>query len=67
MGQFLYYAFGFLVGYVVGIWQTNNKWIWASHAANLRNFCRKRKFSVKDEGMDTSDIQLSACYKGRTK
>lgn len=67
MKGFFFYAFGFIVGYCVATWQTNNKWIWTSNAANLRNFCRKRKFSVKDEGVDTMEYQASACYKGRTK
>lgn len=67
MKQFLYYMFGFFVGYVVGIWQTNNKWIWASTASNLRNFCRKRRYSVKNEGEEDFEALVSACYKGRLK
>lgn len=65
--MFIVYAFGFILGYCLAIWQTNNKWIWVSNASNLRQLCRKRKFSVKDEGVDVSDIQVSACYKGRVK
>lgn len=56
-----------IIGYLTGVRDSNNEWIWASNAPNLRQFCRGRSYSVKDEGKDNGEAQLCACYKGRKK
>jgi len=47
MRVFLFYAVGYIFGYCVAVWQTNNKWIWASNAPNLRQICRKENSLLK--------------------